>query len=154
MSIYLARHLLTCSRNHFEHIRWCWWWPELIRGCWHHVLRECWLDVDPNWYESALWTCPERVLSTYRLVAVISCTRRTNHRSHHRHRSHRGHRSHCSPLSHWVWDFVEKRNLSSLQSGIVVLNLKGVLIPDAFITHLWPCGYVCIKVLDSTVITR
>jgi len=71
-------------------------WSELLRGCWHDVLRGCWQDADPNSCQTALRTRPERVLSTCRSVAVISYTRRTQHRGH---RSHHSHRSH---LSGWV----------------------------------------------------
>jgi len=89
---------------------WCRCWPELLQGCWSEllwgwwqdVLRGCWQDVDPNSCQTALRTRPERVLSTYRSVAVISYTRRTQYRGHCSHRSHRGHHSHRRPLSGWV----------------------------------------------------
>jgi len=110
-----------------------WWrcWPELLRGCWSELhrgclselLRGCWHDVDPNSCQTALRTRPKRVLSTCCSVAVIWYTRRTHHsghRSHQSHRGHRGHHSHRSPLSGWVWDFIERRH--RLYCWIVVLS--------------------------------
>ena len=61
---------------------WCRHWPEFLRRCASENLRGRWHNADPSCWQIALRTCPERVLSMYHSVALISYTCRIQHCGH------------------------------------------------------------------------